>query len=467
MVKKIIFDTDDNLWNDVIRFKLDRDIKNSNLALEELIKIGLKSLKEPATPFTIQSEHIVIDQLTMNQIKDFYDNIKTLEKRLGKGLTLFWDKKTDAIYTECHILAEDFLKVMDIDAVIDPEFQEEFRANRQLREQDMAFLRMVEDANEGRQFSDIVIEYNKEYKPNKPLKVIGGQHRSVAIERAFKNQINRYHGIRVYFNLDKDKRTEIYEVSNTNIQVPTDLLDRLEEQRLDPLSKLRNWCYRIGILERGKDFGERRSIEEALPTVRMMRTFIVNFYKGKEVIGNFDQEALVSYTCRTGGIDPEYYKIFKKIESFEAQNDLVITGENFAKLHKKQFAEASKIKEVGKKEYRIKVLSLAVVSSWAFVAGLLQRDEKRLQKLYNLPDFSDSSDPLNAEAMSQAKSDQFDPPNYRGLGTRTDAKDRGRLVQLFLGYSKSDKKTITLEMCNAAIKFYHAKILQEKAEKAF
>ncbi len=64
-----------------------------------------------------------------------------------------------------------------------------------------------------------------------------------------------------------------------------------------------------------------------------------------------------------------------------------------------------------------------------------------------------------------------DPDTYRGLGTRTDKKERGRLLQLFLNYSKSDKLKITEQMCNAAIDIFHAnkgrKEAQEKLKKAF
>ena len=49
-----------------------------------------------------------------------------------------------------------------------------------------------------------------------------------------------------------------------------------------------------------------------------------------------------------------------------------------------------------------------------------------------------------------------DPDNYRGLGSRTDVKDRGRLAELF--YFQAEKGIgITKELANAAIKRYHAK----------
>ena len=89
---------------------------------------------------------------------------------------------------------------------------------------------MLEDAKDGRQFSDLVIEYNMAYEEKKPLKILGGQHRNEAIKRVFKeNAVNQVHGIRVYFNLNKDQRAEIMRISNTNINVSPDLRDRIEE----------------------------------------------------------------------------------------------------------------------------------------------------------------------------------------------------------------------------------------------
>jgi hypothetical protein len=49
-----------------------------------------------------------------------------------------------------------------------------------------------------------------------------------------------------------------------------------------------------------------------------------------------------------------------------------------------------------------------------------------------------------------------DPENYRGLGYRTDAKERGRLVELF--YLQAENGSgITPSLIDLAIKKYHAK----------
>src|SRR3989338_90508 len=430
--------------------------------IERLILVNFSTVKDA---FLKQSADMEIDSITLNKIEDFYSRIPTLEMEVGKQIILHEDNKTGAVYAECHVSGSTLVKNMDLDAVIDPLYQEEFRANRELQPDNPEFKKMVEDAKNGRQFSDIVVEYNTEYVSEKPLKILGGQHRSEAIKLALPTN-NRHHGIRVYFNLDKSKRRELYIVSNTNIQVPRDLLDRLDEQSLDPPNKLRNFCHHVGILKEGKDFGEARTTEDPLlPTVRMMRTFIVNFFKGKNYKGEFDSDALIPDLSSSGGIDQEYKKLFDSIE-FLQDTHLVEAGKNFAKLHKKQFEEMDKTDIAGKKEFRIKAISLSVLSSWACASGLLQRNDVRLKKLYSLPDLSFGIDPLNAKAMAEARLEDIDPENYRGLGTRTEAKERGRLLKLFLLYSESTKSKITLDMCNAAIKAFHAEEARIKAEKS-
>ena len=42
MAKKLILDTDDKLWNKVLKFKIDKGLKNNNEVVNELIRRGLK-----------------------------------------------------------------------------------------------------------------------------------------------------------------------------------------------------------------------------------------------------------------------------------------------------------------------------------------------------------------------------------------------------------------------------------------
>ena len=93
---------------------------------------------------------------------------------------------------------------------------------------------------------------------------------------------------------------------------------------------------------------------------------------------------------------------------------------------------------------------------------MLHKNEVRLKRHYDLANTS-GHDPLNAAALSSAKH-RTDPDTYRGLGTRTDVKDRGRLVELFyIQAEKGDgisKRDIELAMAK-----YHAKQAQLEVAK--
>jgi hypothetical protein len=179
------------------------------------------------------------------QVKSFSDEFDLLEK---ESLYIFVDLRTNAFFCECHISAKTFIEKSTIDVPLDPENQPDYRANRNLVEGNTAYLQMIEDANKKRMFSNIVCEYNLKYDVDKPLKIIGGQHRFLAIQDAYSNGVDEYHGVKVYFDLDTDQRLDVQLISNTNIAVSTDLLDRMFETAKGP--ELRNWCQKVGILER-------------------------------------------------------------------------------------------------------------------------------------------------------------------------------------------------------------------------
>ena len=78
----------------------------------------------------------------------------------------------------------------------------------------------------------------------------------------------------------------------------------------------------------------------------------------------------------------------------------------------------------------------------------------RLERHFLLPVYS-KYDQFNAEGFGNARH-KSDPPNYRGLGTRTDAKERGRLIELF--YLQAEKgKGIDKNLINLALSKYFAK----------
>jgi hypothetical protein len=119
-----------------------------------------------------------------------------------------------------------------------------------------------------------------------------------------------------------------------------------------------------------------------------------------------------------------------------------------------------------KPDYPEKALNIAVMSAWAFVAGMLRNNPTRLRRHFNLRN-SAGKDPLHASALAKGRH-KTDAQNYRGLGYRTDPRERGRFVELFFLQSE-DGKGITPSAIDIAIKQYHVKqgqldVLEAKAK---
>lgn len=170
-------------------------------------------------------------------------------KPLELDFIVMTDYLTKAFYIEVHIPADKLIKFSTIDVPLDPDEQVEYRANRDVIEDHEAFIQMKEDAKNGRSFSNIVAEYNTEFLEEIPLKIIGGQHRFLAIKEALdEKQMNHFHGIKLYFGLSNDQRLDVQLISNTNIAASSDLLDRMFETIKGPrikklVSRLRTFSY--------------------------------------------------------------------------------------------------------------------------------------------------------------------------------------------------------------------------------
>jgi hypothetical protein len=363
----------------------------------------------------------------------------------------------------CHIKSQELVKRTDLKATITHDDEAEdiiYKLNREITEDHIAYIKMEEDAKEGRSFEDMVMEYDKTYNDQKPLKVYGGQHRITAISNAKELQNNIYHGIRVYFDLDKSQKVEIATVNNTSITVPNDLLDRMREELLG--KELRKWCQEVGLLDKKMDFADRRSPD--IPTVRVVRMLLVNFYLGiNKSIDIFHQPVLI----KSGAEDDKYIELRKSIN----WNDeaLLEMGREFAKLNKVQHEKINVRKKDNFAEFSRKALSYSVVASWSYAAGLFQNTNEQLKILYSLPNnLSDLEDPLNAKALSQARLKSTDPDTYRGLGARSSPNELGRMLEVFiiLCTKSAQIKKITLGLANAAIQSYEAKKAMLAASKA-
>lgn len=386
-------------------------------------------------------------------VRDFLALAKTLEQAVDAPIVVFQDGKSSAYYVKCSLKADDAATLCDTNARLNIESAEAFRANRELLLTHKTYQTMKADARSGREFNDIIVEYTKEYDPDKPLKVWGGQHRIHAIIESSDLQ-SRHHGFRVYFDLSKAQRTEVAIISNINIAVSDDTFDRMvEETRFG--ATLRTWCQRVGLLPPNSDFPDVASKADTI-TVRMARTFLVNFYRGKEVGASLDDEELDNRTydphiAQSGSVADPIYEETISTHDILTDESLYEAGRSFAQLHQEQRAAVCQSDRIAnRKSFRNKAFVLSVLCGWSHVAGLLQDHPVRLKNHYRLPRTSSTiPDPLNAEQMSQYRHNS-DPPNYRGLGTRQSLKDRQRVVQLFLARSQSGGQ-INRQLMNRAV----------------
>ncbi|MER8802250.1 hypothetical protein [Mesorhizobium sp. M0998] len=367
---------------------------------------------------------------------------------------IFSDDRTGAIFSECHVSAKALVELGTIDTALDPEGQPEYRANRDLVEDHTAYKQMVLDAHAGRTFSNIVSEYIT--GDPKPLKIIGGQHRYTAIQTAYDlSSVNKEHGIKVYFDLDSDQRLDVQVISNTNISVSRDLLDRMYETLAG--ADLREWCQKVGLLGPKEDFTDKRKRGSPI-SVRAARSFIINYYLGAQSAANeFEKSDTTPVVPKSGTANvAEWDSVKKQHPDLWTDDKLLRAGKEFKRLVDKQresFARKPGTK-TGNPDFAEKAMNDAVLSAWPYVAGLLKDNDIRLQRHFGLTD-TGKPDPLRAAALAKGRH-QTDPENYRGLGYRTDPKERGRFVELF--WLQAEKGGgISDKMISAAIAAYHAK----------
>jgi len=369
-----------------------------------------------------------------------------------EGSHVLVDARTKARYSECHVLASKLVPLSTVDVPLDSEDQPEYRANREIVTGHVAFETMKEDAKLRRSFSNIVTEFTTEFDAEHPLKIIGGQHRYEAIKGALEIGVDEYHGVKVYFGLNSEQRLDVQLISNTVIAVSADLYDRMQETVKGP--ELREWCQKVGLLQQGQDFADRRQ-RGAPITVKTARTFIRNYYLGQAAAGcSFEQTDTTPMICKTGEVDTEWQVLRNRRPSIWKDTKLEKAGMEFAALVAAQRRAFDKKGGTGNVDFQEKALNYAVLSAWAFAAGLLSQNDKRLQRHIDLKNQS-GRDPLNASALAKGRH-KSDPENYRGLGYRTDPKERGRFVELFCLRAEKGEG-INSKLINLAIAKYHAK----------
>lgn len=400
------------------------------------------------------------DPNVIKKLREFLKIFKTFEGKNGLKLLLLRDNRSNAFYLNCHLDSKVLASKTDLDAVLDPTESEDYKLNREIYTDTYAYRLMESDALKGRSFEDLVVEYDTSYRADRPLKVFGGQHRIMAIIEAVKKDVSVVHGVRVYFSLSIEQKVNIAMANNTSIAVSNDLLDRMQEDLLG--ADLRNWCQTVGLLAEGQNFVDRRS-PEGIPTVRIARTLLVNFYLGKD---SPEDDFHVPVVCSSGpGIDEQYKNLRDKIDW--SDKALQTMGLQSARVHKLQ-RERVLGRDIDKHiEFANKVMHPCVAASWAYTAGFLQRDNEALNNHYALADLDPPNDPLNAKALLNARLKGVDPDTYRGLGARINNVELGRMLEVFLlQATKATQRGITQKLANAAIKSYEAKRAKREADRA-
>jgi hypothetical protein len=167
---------------------------------------------------------------------------------------------------------------------------------------------------------------------------------------------------------------------------------------------------------------------------------------------DFSKTDTTPVIAKSGEEDEQWETIRKRKPSIWKDTKLDKAGSEFSALVRAQ-RESFKGQK-GNVDFQEKALNYAVLSAWAYVAGLVNSNDKRLTRHYELK-LSKGKDPLKASALAKGRH-KTDSENYRGLGYRTDAKERGRFVELF--YAQAEKgEGITPGLINVAIAKYHAK----------
>jgi len=102
--------------------------------------------------------------------------------------------------------------------------------------------------------------------------------------------------------------------------------------------ELRAWCQDCGLLDPGTDFADKRKRGQAI-TVRAARTFILNYFKGKEVeVDNFDATQTTPLICKTGVPNPNWDQLRQVTPTLWKDKGLKEAGREYARLVEAQRA---------------------------------------------------------------------------------------------------------------------------------
>jgi hypothetical protein len=226
-------------------------------------------------------------------------------------------------------------------------------------------------------------------------------------------------------------------------------------------NELRDYCQTVGLLLTNQDFSDKK--DSIIPTVRVARTFVVNYWKGKQ---SSSSQFHIPVVCKSGGIDDDYINARQTINWKDA--DFLEAGKKFALLHQTQRAKVTSRKNDSLGQFASKVISLAVAASWSYAAGLYASSKPNQAILYNLTNnLGPNEDPLNAKVLSEARLKGIDNDTYRGLGARISPDELGRMLEVFIVLvEKATEKKISNKLAIAAIQSFEAKKATNNAAKS-
>lgn len=108
-----------------------------------------ESVTQTSEKFLVVSPAKEPDGEIRRLIEDFAGQIETLEILNQLPLELFQDGKSGAYYIDCHILSTNVADLLGYEASLDPDEQEDIKANRSLQSLHKLFQKMQEDAKQG------------------------------------------------------------------------------------------------------------------------------------------------------------------------------------------------------------------------------------------------------------------------------------------------------------------------------
>ncbi|HKY73975.1 MAG TPA: hypothetical protein VJ246_01530 [Patescibacteria group bacterium] len=104
----------------------------------------------------------------LKKINDFLNIFEPHELKNGSKQLLYYDEKSKAYYLICHLDGNTLVQSCDVEASLDGDDEDEiYKLNREITEDQAAYKTMEQDALNGRNFEDMVVEYDTSYRIKK------------------------------------------------------------------------------------------------------------------------------------------------------------------------------------------------------------------------------------------------------------------------------------------------------------